>query len=131
MIEEADRALAEQMAAWQLDLEARDASLADAEAQLDAAERAVTEANERVANAEHALDAARATAHEQGEELHHAELRFTELSGRRTAIRERLEAEWRRPLDELLSTVQPLDLDDDALRAEADALRSSSTRSAP
>ena len=36
------------------------------------------------------------------DELHHAELRFTELSGRRTAIRERLETEWRRPLDEML-----------------------------
>ena len=123
VIEEADRALAAQMDAWQLDLETRVANLSAAEAQLDAAERAVTEANERAGQAEHALDAARATAHDQGEELHNAQLRFTELSGRRTAIRERLEAEWRRPLDELMSTVQPLDLDDDALRAEAIALQ--------
>ena len=122
-IEEADRALAMQMNAWQLDLDARVASLAEAESQLDAAERAVTEANERVASAEHELDAARATSHEQGESLHNAQLRYSELSGRRTAIRERLEAEWRRPLDELMSTVQPLDLDDDALRAEAVALQ--------
>ncbi|NUQ11475.1 MAG: AAA family ATPase, partial [Gemmatimonadaceae bacterium] len=39
------------------------------------------------------------------------------------AIRERLEAEWRRPLGDLLATLQPLDLDDDALRAEAMALQ--------
>ncbi|HWP71792.1 MAG TPA: AAA family ATPase [Gemmatimonadaceae bacterium] len=123
VIEEADRALAAQMDAWQQDLETRVASLSDAESRLDAAERAVTEANERAEQAEHALDAARVTAHDQGEELHNAQLRFTELSGRRTAIRERLEAEWRRPLDELMSTVQPLDLDDDALRAEAVALQ--------
>jgi chromosome segregation protein len=76
-----------------------------------------------VTRAEHELDTARATAHDHGESLHNAQLRFTELSGRRTAIRERLEAEWRRPLDELLTTVQPLDLDDDALRAEALALQ--------
>src|SRR5688572_15641109 len=122
-IEEADRALAMQMNDWQLDLETRAAELSGAEARLDAAERAVTEANERVARTEHELDAARAAAHDHGESLHNAQLRFTELSGRRTAIRERLEAEWRRPLDELLTTVQPLGLDDDALRAEAHALQ--------
>jgi chromosome segregation protein len=122
-IEEADRALAAQMDAWQLDLETRAAELSEADARLDAAERAVTEANDRVARAEHELDAARAASHDHGESLHNAQLRFTELSGRRTAIRERLEAEWRRPLDELLSTVQPLDLDDEALRAEALALQ--------
>ena len=40
------------------------------------------------------------------DELHAAELRFTELSGRRAAIRERLETEWRKPLDELLAGVE-------------------------
>ena len=122
-IEEADRALATQMSAWQSELETRVAELSAAQARLDAAERAVADANEHVTRAEHELDTARATAHDHGESLHNAQLRFTELSGRRAAIRERLEAEWRRPLDELLTTVQPLDLDDDALRAEAMALQ--------
>ena len=53
------------------------------------------------------------------DELHHAELRFTELSGRRAAIRERLETEWKRPLEEMIAEVPPVDLDDEALRAEA------------
>jgi len=123
LIEEADRALAAQMDAWQADLEIRVAALSAADSRLEAAERAVAEANERVARTEHELDAARATEHEQGEKLHNAQLRFAELSGRRTAIRERLEAEWRRPLDELLMTLQPLELGDDALRAEAAALQ--------
>ena len=57
------------------------------------------------------------------DELHHAELRFTELSGRRTAIRERLETEWKRPLEEMIAEVPPVDLDDEALRAEAAELR--------
>jgi chromosome segregation protein len=122
-IEDADRALAAQMNGWQSELEARVAELTAAESRLDAAERAVTEANDLVGRAEHELDDARASAHDQGEGLHNAQLRFTELSGRRTAIRERLEAEWRRPLDELMSTVQPLDLDDEALRTEALALQ--------
>ena len=123
LIEESDRALAAQMTAWESELETRVATLTEAESRLDAAERAVTEANDGVARSEHELDAARSAAQRHGEELHQAQLRFTELSGRRTAIRERLEAEWRRPLDELMSTVQPLDLDDDALRAEAMALQ--------
>jgi chromosome segregation protein len=122
-IEEADRALAMQMNAWQADLETRVGELSAADARLAAAEAAVAEANDRVARMEHELDAARQASHNHGESLHNAQLRFTELSGRRTAIRERLEAEWRRPLDELLSTVQPLDLDDEALRAEALALQ--------
>ncbi|HJR62086.1 MAG TPA: AAA family ATPase, partial [Gemmatimonadaceae bacterium] len=57
------------------------------------------------------------------EELHHAELRLTELTGRRTAIRERLEAEWRRPLEEMLRSVAPVDLDAETLRAEVESLR--------
>lgn len=122
-IEEADRSLAAQMHAWQLDLEVRVAELSAADARLQAAERAVAEAHDRVSASERELDAARQAEHEQGESLHHAQLRFTELSGRRTAIRERLEAEWRRPLAELMSAVEPLDLDDEALRAEATALQ--------
>jgi chromosome segregation protein len=122
-IEEADRALAAQMNAWQLELETGAGELAQADARLAAAEAAVAEANDQVARSEHELDAARGASHDHGESLHNAQLRFTELSGRRTAIRERLEAEWRRPLDELMSTVQPLDLDDEALRSEALALQ--------
>ncbi|HSA54049.1 MAG TPA: AAA family ATPase [Gemmatimonadaceae bacterium] len=122
-LDEADRVLAERMAAWHSELSVRVATLSDAEGRLAAAEAAVVAADEAVATAEHALDAARREAHERAEALHHAELRFTELSGRRAAIRERLEAEWRRPLDELLTSFEPVALDDDALRAEAETLR--------
>ncbi|HEX9565400.1 MAG TPA: chromosome segregation protein SMC [Gemmatimonadaceae bacterium] len=123
LIDDADRALAAQMAAWHTELETRAAMLKDSETRLDSAETAVTEANDLVARAEHELDAARTAAHQQGEALHHAELRFTELAGRRTAIRERLEAEWHRPLADLMDSLQPLELEDDALRAEAAALQ--------
>jgi chromosome segregation protein len=122
-LDDADKTLAERTATWQSELSARSATLGDAEERLAAAERAVTGADEAVAAAEHALDEARQEGHERAEALHHAELRFTELSGRRAAIRERLEAEWRRPLDELLASFDPVELGDEALRTEADALR--------
>jgi chromosome segregation protein len=118
-----DSALAEQMAQWQLDLETREATLADGERRLDQAEAAVHVADETLANAEQTLNETRRGLQSHSDELHHAELRHTELGGRRTAIRERLEAEWRRPLDDMLNEAQEIDLDDDALRTEAESLR--------
>jgi chromosome segregation protein len=122
-LSQADSVLADQMTAWQLDLESREAALADGESRLADAEQAVSAADTALTDTEHALDEIRRQAHSAGEELHHAELRFTELSGRRTAIRERLEAEWRKPLDEMLAAIAPVDLDDDALRTENDSIR--------
>ncbi len=119
----AEGQLAEQLASWQMDLGARQATLEDAEARLASAEHAVRTADERLESAEHSLTATRHSATAMSEELHAAELRYAELSGRRTAIRERLEAEWRRPLESLMESSQDLDLDDDALRAEAHQLR--------
>jgi chromosome segregation protein len=46
-----------------------------------------------------------------------------ELSGKRTSIRERLETEWRRPIEDLLASYEPVDVDDATLRAEAEQLR--------
>ncbi len=120
---DADRSLAEQMASWQMDLDARDATLRDTDDRLMAAEEAVRAADTALTEAEHALDDVRRRAHQAADELHHAELRFTELSGRRTAIRERLETEWRKPLDELLTSFTPVEVDDDTLRAEMEQLR--------
>ncbi|HEY2067582.1 MAG TPA: chromosome segregation protein SMC [Gemmatimonadaceae bacterium] len=118
-----DSALAEQMAAWTLDLETREAMLQDGEASLAAAEQSVRLADESLNDAEHALDAARRRSSAIGDELHHAELRLIDLSGRRTAIRERLETEWKRPLEDMLAEVPPVDLDDESLRLEAEELR--------
>ena len=119
----ADSALAEQMEVWQMDLEARASALADGEARLAGAEAAVRAADEALVAAEQALHEARRAAGSASDEMHHAELRYTELSGRRAAIRERLETEWRRPLEEMLAAVQSVELDDAALRAESEELR--------
>ena len=122
-IEQADRELAQHMATWRMDLDARAAALTDAQRRLDDAERAVHEADVALQEIEHAGDEAHQRAHALTESLHHAELRFTELSGRRTAIRERLEAEWRRPLEEMLAAVPPAEIDEPVLRAEVAQLR--------
>ncbi|HEX2721421.1 MAG TPA: AAA family ATPase, partial [Gemmatimonadaceae bacterium] len=119
----ADGELAQQLATWQLDVEARQATLEDTENRLANAELAVRTSDEKLERAEHDLTTLRHRATALSEELHSSELRFTNLSGRRATIRERLETEWRKPLDVLLSEAQPLDLTDEALRAEAAELR--------
>jgi chromosome segregation protein len=119
----ADAQLTQQLSQWQSDLDARQATLEDAEQRLADAEQSVREVDERLTSDEHLLTEMRHHVAAQGEELHSAELRYTELSGRRTAIRERLEAEWKKPVDELLAEAEILELDDDSLRAEAAVVR--------
>ena len=120
---QADSVLAEQMAAWGMELQGRQSALADGETRLREAEEGVAAADERLTQAEHALDEVRRRGNAVAEELHQAELRYTELSGRRAAIRERLETEWRRPLDELLASFEAVEVEDALLRAEAESLR--------
>ena len=122
-IQRADEALGVRMTEWQAQVEARRAAVAADETKLKEAEEAVRSADTQLQDAEHALDAARHRATALAEELHQAELRFTELSGRRTAIRERLEAEWRRPLAEMIASLTPVEMDDESLRDEVSRLR--------
>ncbi len=119
----ADAQLTQQLSQWQSDLDARQATLEDVEQKLADAELAVREVDERLTSDEHVLTEMRHHVTALGEELHSTELRYTELSGRRTAIRERLEAEWKKPVDELLAGVETLELDDETLRAEAAVVR--------
>ncbi len=119
----ADHELAEQLGAWQVELETQRKSLSDAEARSAEAERAVKETTETLDRAERRLAEAHRAHTSVGDALHHAELRHTDLSGRREAIRQRLETEWRRPLDELLAEAEELEVETDALRREAIEMR--------
>jgi chromosome segregation protein len=123
LLEQDDSALERQMGEWKARLAERHAALAEADAALELAEAGVRAADSALADAEHGLDRVRHEATALADELHAAELRHTELAGRRTAIRERLEAEWRRPLDDLFAEVTPVEAEDEALRTEADQLR--------
>ncbi|MBW7934990.1 MAG: AAA family ATPase, partial [Gemmatimonadaceae bacterium] len=122
-IDQADEELARQMTAWREDLAGRTQSLQSAEHALEDAEADVRAADAALGAAEHELDAARRESSAAADALHHAELRHTELGGKRAAIRERLEAEWRKPLEELFADYVALDVDDTTLRAEAEQLR--------
>ncbi len=130
-LSQSDAHLGEQLAKSRLDLDALDATYKDVEARMAAAELGVKTTDEDLTRAEHELDEVRRRAHALREELHAAELRYSELSGKQTSIRERLEIEWRKPLDELLASAEPLDLSDHDLRAEAAALREQSDALGP
>ena len=118
-----DGQLEDQMTVWQQEIAARRATQTDADAALAAAEEGVRASSNALTDTEHALDGARRAADERAQASHLAELRFAELSGKRTAIRERLEAEWRRPLEELMAGYVPVEAEEDALRTEAEELR--------
>ncbi|HZE08050.1 MAG TPA: chromosome segregation protein SMC, partial [Gemmatimonadaceae bacterium] len=119
----ADAQLKEMLARWQIDLDARHATLLAAEQKHADAELFVHAVDERLMSDEQLLAELRHRVSALSEELHSAELRYTELSGRRAAIRERLEAEWKKPVDELLAGAEMLDLDDETLRTEAAVVR--------
>lgn len=124
-LSDADQHLAQQLDAWRAELDTERKTLADADGRLAEAERAVMAANAALDTCETVLDEARRRASVLGEQVHGAQLRHTELSGRREAIRQRLETEWRRSLEDLLTGFEPLDLPTDDLRAEASQLRTS------
>ncbi len=118
-----DGVLADQLASWSTELASRESTLATGDASLADAEASVREADDAFTAADHALSEMRRRSSAVSDELHHAELRFTELSGRRLAIRERLETEWKRPLDAMLADIPAVDIDDASLQAEASELR--------
>jgi chromosome segregation protein len=122
-IETRDSALAERMSSWSAEIQERRGSLGESAGALAAAESGVAGANAALEIAERGVDDARRAAASAAESLHHAEQRHAELGGKRTAIRERLEAEWRRPLEQMLESLQPLDTPDDELREEMERLR--------
>lgn len=122
-LSEADQDLLTQLEGWRTELETERKNLADADARLAEAERAVAAATAQSDACESVLDEARRRATALGEQLHGAQLRHTELSGRRETIRQRLETEWRRSLDDLLAGFEELDLETEALREEAKTLR--------
>ncbi|MEO7998197.1 MAG: AAA family ATPase, partial [Gemmatimonadaceae bacterium] len=122
---DADTHLADQLGAWQSELDTEQKSRDDADARLASSENALRDASEALTVAERILDDTRRALSLVGEQLHAAELRHTDLSGRREAIRQRLETEWRRTLEDLLSNFEPLELETDALREEATGLRTS------
>ncbi|HET7024178.1 MAG TPA: AAA family ATPase [Gemmatimonadales bacterium] len=88
-----------------------EAAATDVEATATAAEHELLEADA-------ALTAGRTAVEAMTEEHHRLEVDATDLIARRRAIVERIEADWRKPLDALLTDAVLLDLDLETLEAE-------------
>ncbi|HTS89024.1 MAG TPA: chromosome segregation protein SMC [Gemmatimonadales bacterium] len=97
----------------------RRVAVTELEAASAQADATVAEAERAFAEAEEALRQCRERIERLTEEDHHLQITITETSGRRRAIVERVETEWKKPIDTLLAEAPLLDLDLEALEQEA------------
>jgi chromosome segregation protein len=114
--------LGEQRQQWTDTLAERRLTVQELEAAARAAETGLAAAEEALAAAEAALAATREALSAASERGHRAELERTELAGRRTVLLERIEAEWHRPVAELLASAEDVEGDPALLREEAQRL---------
>ena len=112
-------ALQEQQARWQETRGERQTVLAELERTASEAERGYGLAVEALAAAERELATARHELSTASEESHRLQVRLTEVAGLRRSIVERVETEWRKPIDELFAALTPLELDLETLEEEA------------
>lgn len=117
---DADTATLEaQRAVWTDARSERSVALAELERAAIAAESALAEAETTLAAAERALTEARRQLDALGDESHRLQIGLTEAAAARRSVAERVEAEWRRPIDALLEGVALLDLDLETLESES------------
>jgi len=110
------------LARWDDELAERRVAVQEMESAAAEAERAVDNAEVEIRSAEEAIAAAREEFSTVTEQLHAAELELTESSGRHEALVERVEAEWHKPLAELLESAREIDGETDELQDEAERL---------
>jgi len=122
-IERDSASLTAQRAQWQDALQERRLALVELETAAKDAEAHVGLAESDLAQGEGALDQARKALEALGEEEHRLQLERTEVEGRRRGLVERVETEWRKPLDRLLDEAPEVAGDIEWLRQENDRLR--------
>jgi chromosome segregation protein len=115
--------VATQRGQWQDALQERRLSQSELETAATQAAAEVERAEAAVAQAEAEVETARGTMATLGEEEHRLTVERTELEGRRRATAERVEAEWRKTLPQLLSEAPDVAGDLQWLRQENDRLR--------
>ena len=118
-IESDTAALAAQQAQWIEARSERRVAVQELEAAATEADEAAAQAELTLTEAERTLHTARERVDQLTEEYHRLELETTEASGRRRSIVERVESEWRKPLDTLLAEAPMLDLDLETLENES------------
>jgi chromosome segregation protein len=122
-LEHDSTALGAQRAGWEDALKDRRLALGELEAAARDAGVQVSMAEADLAQAEGALQEARKALSALGEEEHRLALERTELEGRKRALAERVEVEWRKPLAQLLTDAPEVAGDVAWLREENERLR--------
>src|SRR5207253_4989455 len=115
--------LTAQRTQWEDQLKERRLALVALEAAAGEAGAEVEAADARVAETETALEDVRKALDARGAEEHKLELERTEIVGRRRGLVARVEAEWRKPLDQLLAEAPVVAGDLEWLRQEDERLR--------
>jgi chromosome segregation protein len=122
-IESDSAALAGQRTQWEDTLQERRLAVAELETAARDAETNVAMTEADLGQAEGALDQARKALAALGEEEHRLQLQRTEVEGRKRGLVERVETEWRKPLDKLLADAPEVPGDLEWLRQENERLR--------
>src|SRR5438876_435862 len=122
-IERETASLTAQRAQWEDTLQERRLAVTELDTAARDAETHVGMTDADVGQAEGALDQARKALATLGEEEHRLQLERTEIEGRKRGLVERVETEWRKPLDQLLANAPEVAGDLEWLRQENDRLR--------
>ncbi len=117
-LDEEASGLAAQHAAWREQRHERQLALSELETNSADAEGALAAATAVLTTAQQSVQALRDEVDTSNEEFHRLELELTEVAGARGKIVDRIEAEWRAPVADLLARVQLLDLDRETLENE-------------
>ena len=112
-------ALDAQEAEWQAAWAARQAEVTRLESATTASEQALAAADAALAHAERELTAVRQRLDALSEESHRLQVELTQAAAARRSITERIEAEWRRPIEALMDGAVFLELDPEMLEVEA------------
>jgi len=115
--------LTTERAQWEDTLQERRLAVVELETAAKDAETHVGMTDADLGQAEGALDQARKALAVLGEEEHRLQLEKTEAEGRKRGLMERVETEWRKPLDTLLADAPEVAGDLEWLRQENDRLR--------
>ena len=122
-IETETAALTTQREQWEDTLQERRLALTELQTAAADAETQVGMSEADLGQAEGALDQARKALAALGEEDHRLQLEKTEVEGKKRGLVERVETEWRKPLDTLLTDAPEVPGDIEWLRQENDRLR--------
>ena len=130
-IEASTQTLTEQRRTWGESIAERRIAVHEMETAATTAGTDVEAAEQALNDAAEIVEQARESLERVNEEAHRVELQLTEDEGRRQALVERIEAEWHKPLDELLSEAPQIEGDTEVLRGEAERLERELERIGP